>query len=638
PCTEDACNPVTGACVFSPVTCNDGDPCTEDACNPATGACVFSPVTCNDGDLCTEDACNPATGACVFSPVTCNDDDLCTTDSCDPSSGCVFTLTVICDDGDLCTFDSCDPDTGQCVFRDRVCFDGDLCTTDGCDPATGACVYTPKDCSDGDLCTEDLCNPTDGLCENPALDCSDNDLCTTDGCDPSSGCTHTPRICDDGDLCTDDSCDPSDGQCDFVAKDCSDDNPCTDDVCDEGSGDCLHPFNSDPCDDNDPCTDPDVCQDGYCMSGPDVCGGENVVILVYLAADNDLDSFGMDDWDEMEAARVDDADWLRVFVFIDRYSSSSWSDTRLYEVHNNSSTELDAPHLGLQTGSHEERNTGDPNTLRNFILDVKDIAGSASYYLIIWNHGDGWRSAPPEDRPVKTVAVDMSSGDDWLTTSELQSAVAGQGLQLIGFDACLEGMVEVAYELRNDALVMVASEEMEPGEGWAYTSLLSQFKNAASPSPELFGQLAVDTFINSASYNDVTLASCDLTAMDALAAAADDMATALRGLGSSTWNALCNDSGLEWFGIYLWLDPKITDLHRLAERAAVRDPGNAAVYQAAMDAVDDAVLYERHRSDHANAHGLSIYFPCDETVDGAYNAGNLEWAADTGWDEMLRSQ
>ena len=60
-CTTDACNQVTGACVYTAVSCDDQNPCTADSCDPTTGACHHTPMpgaTCNDGNLCTNnDAC-----------------------------------------------------------------------------------------------------------------------------------------------------------------------------------------------------------------------------------------------------------------------------------------------------------------------------------------------------------------------------------------------------------------------------------------------------------------------------------------------------------------------------------------------------------------------------------------------------
>ena len=60
-CTNDYCDPFTGACFHSPkIPHNDEDPCTDDSCDPQTGLTIHTPVDCDDGDPCTEDDCGAA--------------------------------------------------------------------------------------------------------------------------------------------------------------------------------------------------------------------------------------------------------------------------------------------------------------------------------------------------------------------------------------------------------------------------------------------------------------------------------------------------------------------------------------------------------------------------------------------------
>jgi len=281
----DAAEDTSTGCILGPncedlcagVDCDDGDACTDDSCDPATGACVHTPnFNCDDSDACTDDACDPATGACVHTPnFNCDDSDACTDDSCDPATGtCVHTLNFNCDDSDACTDDSCDPATGACVHTPNiVCDDGDACTDDSCDPATGACVHTPNfNCDDSDSCTDDACDPATGACvHTPNFNCDDSDACTDDSCDPATGtCVHTPNIvCDDSDACTDDSCDPATGACVHTPNfNCDDSDACTDDACDPATGACVHTPNFN-CDDSDACTD-DSCDPatGTCVHTP----------------------------------------------------------------------------------------------------------------------------------------------------------------------------------------------------------------------------------------------------------------------------------------------------------------------------------------------------------------------------------
>mmetsp|Transcript_31703 Transcript_31703/g.54068 ORF Transcript_31703/g.54068 Transcript_31703/m.54068 type:complete len:1393 (-) Transcript_31703:224-4402(-) len=99
-CTIDTCDPskpydvLTDLCVFTPKPCEDGNKCNGiRACDEETGNCYEKDpvVDCNDGDFCTTDTCNPSTGVCSNTAVTCNDNNACTlNDTCDPAVGCIF--------------------------------------------------------------------------------------------------------------------------------------------------------------------------------------------------------------------------------------------------------------------------------------------------------------------------------------------------------------------------------------------------------------------------------------------------------------------------------------------------------------------------------------------------------------------
>jgi len=615
PCTDDSCLPDTG-CVNENNTavCDDGNACTVlDLCSQ--GECRPGvPVDCDDGNPCTDDSCDPAAG-CRNTDNTdpCDDQDACTQNDACLDGACTPGTPVLCDDQNECTDDSCNPETGECEHRDnRIrCDDLDPCTYDDkC--INGACTGTSFSCDDGNQCTDDVCTG-DGRCSfvNNTAECDDHNICTG------------PDACQDG-VCT--------GP--YNTAPCDDHNVCTGpDACRDGV--CTGPYNTAPCDDHNPCTDPDACQDGVC-TGPMICSTE-VVVLVYLDGDNDLDPYAMDDLQEMQAAGVDDAGWLRVFVLLDRSPYSGWSDTRLFEIHNGSRTELDGPTLGITAGdSQDELNMGDPATLSAFIDDGMTLGGQGlQYFLILWDHGDGWRrrSTGYEDqRRFKQVCCDDTS-DDWLMTRELHAALAGKGLTLVGFDACLEGMVEVAYEIRTDAMIMVASEETEPAEGWSYTDLFQQFMTTGDHSPVYFGQTVVDTFIDSDAYGEVTLSVLDLARAEDLANGCDAAAAALTELSASDWNNLCRD--VEFFGGW-WPEPH-ADLVQLLETASLHDGANALVYDGARALVDDMVLYDRRGNRLPFAHGLAVYFECQSSVDPDYKSGVIQWAADTAWDEMLRS-
>ena len=84
----------------------------------------------------------------------------------------------------------------------------------------------------------------------------------------------------------------------------------------------------------------------------------------------------------------------------------------------------------------------------------------------------------------RAIAFDDTS-KDFLDNVELKKVLAevkrqtGREFDVLGFDACLMNMIEVAYQLRGTAQVVVGSEELEPGEGWPYDRVLKTL--AANP-------------------------------------------------------------------------------------------------------------------------------------------------------------
>ena len=306
PCTKDSCNPSSG-CVHSavPGACDDGNPCTTaDQC--VDGQCAAGGfLNCSDNNVCTDDYCDPSEGCVsVVNSAPCNDEDQCTiADSC-VDGMCQPGQPVNCDDANSCTTDSCLPQVGCTHSNNNLpCDDNDPCSTsDSC--SGGVCLGVGfKDCDDDNPCTTDFCNPMVG-CDhtNSTAPCDDDDVCTIgDVCALGKCQSGNPFSCDDGNPCTLDTCDPQqgcvqenqDGACDDLnectigdqcvngaclgegALGCDDDNPCTLDVC-LPMGGCSYENLTGPCSDGDACTVNDGCQQGLCVSGPDlVCHDGN---------------------------------------------------------------------------------------------------------------------------------------------------------------------------------------------------------------------------------------------------------------------------------------------------------------------------------------------------------------------------
>lgn len=89
-------------------------------------------------------------------------------------------------------------------------------------------------------------------------------------------------------------------------------------------------------------------------------------------------------------------------------------------------------------------------------------------------------------------------------------------IDLVGMDACLMAMAEVAYQIKGYANVLVASQEVERAEGWSY-SFLSSLSKGSMTSFDLAQKivLAYDAYYKSRA-NIYTLSAINLRNMDPL--------------------------------------------------------------------------------------------------------------------------
>lgn len=220
-------------------------------------------------------------------------------------------------------------------------------------------------------------------------------------------------------------------------------------------------------------------------------------VFIYMAADNNLESDAITDFNEMERSSLpEDVNVLVLFDRSDSYESSNgdWSDTRLFKVTHDDeinktlivSEELDCEELGLKAGEATELNMANPETLSGFLEFGRRSYPADNYALIIWGHGTGWRgdssvgsdSASGGIEPFRAVAIDNDSSS-YMTISQLASAIkegtGGEKLALLGFDTCFGMCVEAAYELSGTADFMLGTPSLVPGSGWDYTSVFDGF-------------------------------------------------------------------------------------------------------------------------------------------------------------------
>jgi hypothetical protein len=187
-------------------------------------------------------------------------------------------------------------------------------------------------------------------------------------------------------------------------------------------------------------------------------------VLVYLDGDNDLEAAAFDDLNSMEI--VGSMADMAIVVYVDFMTATAQhgAGAECYYVTKDANRNAINSTV-LPASLPSEPNMGDPNTLLQFITFGQSYLPAEHYLLVLWDHGGGFYG----------VCLDETSSEDRLLPGELSSVlsnVAVQPIDVVAFDACLMGQLEIAYELRQDTQIVVFSEESIPESGFPYEKFL----------------------------------------------------------------------------------------------------------------------------------------------------------------------
>ena len=198
-----------------------------------------------------------------------------------------------------------------------------------------------------------------------------------------------------------------------------------------------------------------------------------------MAADNDLDTFANEDLERIKESSQNSS--MNIIVQYDRNEFVDNPNTFRIVIKNGEV--LEEVNLG-------ETNTGNPIVLNTFIEESVRAYPSDKLIVIIWSHGSGvddrdvYDGVKERERyfvspsEIEEIAVAFDdTAKDFLDNLELQKALnVSVNIDVLGFDACLMGMFEIVYQLKNQTSVMVASQHLEPASGWDYPKILNELK------------------------------------------------------------------------------------------------------------------------------------------------------------------
>jgi hypothetical protein len=410
-------------------------------------------------------------------------------------------------------------------------------------------------------------------------------------------------------------------------------------------------------------------------------------VLTYIAAHNNLDSFGRKSFNEIASvgsnpevvltALFDGAVGGSRYV-IGEPGKASWSEP---------------------LGSFD---SGDPDELIATAKLLFDSNPADHYGLILWSHGTGWlpdeleevaeearpgsqtnaaesreRAGTPGSRTLfrstlrqilkpekareRAILFDDGTGHSLDTlelarvTSEIAKAI-GQPLDLLGMDACLMANVEVAYAVRESVGFMVASEELVPGHSWPYQDIFQNLQAQPEQSGADLATSIVNRYVSYYTANpppagDVTKAAFDLSKIDDLVSpinqVADEVISSPDTYGEILWSVQQATRDRETsegkrkpnkFDFHLWDVGSVVEGLAASPQSSEEMKGKCQLALSSFAPGAGPILAAGHVGNWFDGtSGFSTYLmmPKKEPLSAAYS--KLAYARDTHWYQMLQA-
>jgi cysteine peptidase C11 family protein len=401
-------------------------------------------------------------------------------------------------------------------------------------------------------------------------------------------------------------------------------------------------------------------------------------VAVWVAGDNNLESFGETDLGEMKS--VGSTDDVAVVAQFDRMGDDQ---TRRYVLQAGTPLEQDVvAELG-------ETNTGDPAVATDFFTWAFGEWPSEKRLAVIWNHGSGIdetdiyarvatrglriERGPDADEdaiPRARVREVASSGHrravfattlekavnsraiayddtarDFLDNEELKRVLTqvtqnvGGRIDVLGFDACLMNLVEVSYQLRGTVDNVVGSEEVEPGDGWPYDGVLKELVASPDLPPRDAAKQFVQKYMESYRGDEtVTQSAVDVSQVEAVAEATSEFADTCIPLVDSAEQFGHFSKAVKNAQRFRMKD--FADLGDLCARVGSSEAPKSArdaaakVHEALFGTAPFVIASGQKGAGVASATGAAVYFPIVGDVQVAYD--QLDFGHDTAWGSLIK--
>lgn len=350
-------------------------------------------------------------------------------------------------------------------------------------------------------------------------------------------------------------------------------------------------------------------------------------ILVFLNGHNNLDQFG--EMNIKQMAQIGSSSEVNMVV---QWASLKNKDTKRLFVEKNNIKVVE---------TMKPVDMGDYKELVEFVEWAHKKYPAKKYMIDVWNHGNGWHRIQSGEFKPQDISYDDITGNK-ITTEQLGIAmeqvakITGSKVELYASDACLMSMIEVATQMKDSVKYFAGSQDLEPGEGWAYHTFLGPLvKNPKMNGGEL-GKILSKEYL--AAYSggiygtqDVTFSVLDLAKLPQYLSSMKSLTQEMMGWDSSGIKAAKEAMGnTQYFAFDDYKDA--TDYLLLVGKA--RNLKSLSKYHKARN---DLVIANDVSKAFSRAKGVSIWIPMKydwDTYGDRYL--DLEFHKETGWGNFLK--
>jgi hypothetical protein len=376
----------------------------------------------------------------------------------------------------------------------------------------------------------------------------------------------------------------------------------------------------------------------------------NWVLLFYLGGDNNLANYINDNIAEIENAGLPDGTQIviQADIAVHGMKRMMFREGKLIEL---------ASFANLDSSSGM--------VIADFVAWSRRTFPAANYALIISSHADGWKNSTRADRLRNSLIQDDSAATRgnpveiaaWLKGANTTFDGFERPLQLLVFDACNMGMIEIAAEFSSCSEYLVMSQAFVPGSGFPYAEIVKEISRLGSgnikaeKAGEIFCEAYRNKYLDRALPSAVTVSLIKTSEMPAFLILLQNFFTKVTAEIGKLGPVLANlrDSKMveaedvaEKYVIQAFESTDYRDLYSLLTHCRNNMPETAIEIDLILQKFSNLVVANYHSlSAFPDAHGLSISLPdrsawlanyvSTESLLYAY----YQFAQNSSWDEIL---